>query len=630
MPGLCSICSNISFLDLPPFPPWIGWYHVPLHHLSELVPFVPRDEEDHDALKSGTRKAVSPGSLGLPYHQSLEALQEAAKTCDVCSLVEESVLRVKGLVEGAFKDARFAYYDKSGGPKYEFGITKRRDGEDGLLVWSMAKDNDECYLMGAIGYCVDDGTLNEQFTIMECPRKPDYIPENPLKNHFRGRPVLEDPADPVSLARLRRWLTDCSSKHSKCNLQTAPLPLRLLDIADSSLPSSQIRLVEPPPGTEGHYASLSHCWGHSPQFTTTRSTLEARKTGIDLSHLPKTFQDAVIVIRELGLRYIWIDSLCICQDDNADWERESAKMASTYAGAHITVAASRAASDITGFLTPRVARRHVVLPVTLKQGNDTIRGEIQLFNIHLAHAAGGLNYVLQEKETLSTRAWALQERYLAPRTLHFGEGQTSYECQECFKTEDGYLDTSKYFDIARKTERQDDEEKSRYHRMATEWYEMVFQYSRRNMSRESDKLPAMSGLARLWQQLLGEEYVAGLWKGDLIEGIAFQCFGGTHRRPEQWRAPSWSWASVDGILSVTHLGGWTDLAVVKDVRVNVKGENPYGEVSDAVLDIECILERAWVSKDKEQDEDKIPHTRHMLNPTEKRSKRGRPTYFRWR
>lgn len=122
--------------------------------------------------------------------------------------------------------------------------------------------------------------------------------------------MLEDPGDPVSLNRLRTWLKGCQSNHSKCNFEPTPLPSRVLDLADPALSQTQIRLVEPALETTGHYAALSHCWGVSRQFTTTKATLEARKSGIDVPTLPKTFQDAVTVTRELGVRYLWLDSLC--------------------------------------------------------------------------------------------------------------------------------------------------------------------------------------------------------------------------------------------------------------------------------------------------------------------------------
>jgi hypothetical protein len=147
MPSLCSLCSQISFLDLPPFPDWLGGYHVPLGADSELVPFLPDD----------TDVTISANNLGNSHHPSLPALQEAAVSCEICALIEQSVDRVRKLLDEAQNNKHFAYYDKSGGPAYEFFMSRRRKGEDGLLIWSMSKNNNEAFLLGAIGFCVDDG-----------------------------------------------------------------------------------------------------------------------------------------------------------------------------------------------------------------------------------------------------------------------------------------------------------------------------------------------------------------------------------------------------------------------------------------------------------------------------------------
>jgi hypothetical protein len=153
MPSLCSLCSQISFLDLPPFPDWLGGYHVPHSPDSELLPFLPKHIDDD------LSRRVVPGSLGLPHHPSLANLQEAAASCDVCKLIEQSVGRVRKILEEVQNDKQYVYYNKSGPPLYEFFMSKRRENEDGLLVWSRAEKNHETYLLGAIGFCVDDGII---------------------------------------------------------------------------------------------------------------------------------------------------------------------------------------------------------------------------------------------------------------------------------------------------------------------------------------------------------------------------------------------------------------------------------------------------------------------------------------
>ncbi|KAJ4299158.1 hypothetical protein N0V90_004402 [Kalmusia sp. IMI 367209] len=145
-----------------------------------------------------------------------------------------------------------------------------------------------------------------------------------------------NPLSPSSLQTVRSWLSICTSKHSQCG-QGIPkrLPTRILDIS-----SSTIRLHDSQAGT-ARYACLSHCWGPgggSKLLKATRDTLQGLHVEIPWDRLPRTFQDAIVFARELGLSYIWIDSLCIVQDDPDDWQREAARMASIYQNAFLTLA----------------------------------------------------------------------------------------------------------------------------------------------------------------------------------------------------------------------------------------------------------------------------------------------------
>ena len=119
-----------------------------------------------------------------------------------------------------------------------------------------------------------------------------------------------------------------------------------------SLDHTQIKLIEPN-GTTGYYTALSHCWGSEQNFTTTHSTLNERRNSIQYHDLPKTFRDALKVTKAIGLRYLWIESLCIIPDNQQDWEKELAKMGNVYSNAYLIIVGARAASDIERFLSDR-------------------------------------------------------------------------------------------------------------------------------------------------------------------------------------------------------------------------------------------------------------------------------------
>ncbi|KAF2811222.1 heterokaryon incompatibility, partial [Mytilinidion resinicola] len=102
-----------------------------------------------------------------------------------------------------------------------------------------------------------------------------------------------------------------------------------------------------------NYVALSHYWGNTHTFITTSTNLAKTYEGIPWLELPKTFQDAVIINRRLGIRYLWIDSLCILQDSESDWHFESARMGEIYTNSYITSAASLAPNGGTGIFHSR-------------------------------------------------------------------------------------------------------------------------------------------------------------------------------------------------------------------------------------------------------------------------------------
>jgi hypothetical protein len=164
------------------------------------------------------------------------------------------------------------------------------------------------------------------------------------------------------------------------------LPTRLLDL--SCLPKGNdfrglpgdprellrdtvFSLVETTPNSQGQYIALSYCWGKTLPFTTITSNLERHKGkgGIKYAQLPKTLQDAVFLVRYLGIQYLWVDCLCILQDDNADWEREASRMAGVYSNAYLTIAATRASHCGEGFLYARKTEERRIIPFADMEGS---------------------------------------------------------------------------------------------------------------------------------------------------------------------------------------------------------------------------------------------------------------------
>src|ERR1700753_3445839 len=142
---------------------------------------------------------------------------------------------------------------------------------------------------------------------------------------------------PIGMRRIKKWIDSCNINH-QCVPRSSFLPTRLLDLGQD-LNSQLVKLVDKQ-GITGPYVALSHCWGKSHRITNTTQTVEILRSGISLSDLPLTFKDAVRITKSLSIRYLWIDSLCIRQYDDFDWEHEASLMGSVYTNSFLTIAPS--------------------------------------------------------------------------------------------------------------------------------------------------------------------------------------------------------------------------------------------------------------------------------------------------
>jgi hypothetical protein len=372
------------------------------------------------------------------------------------------------------------------------------------------------------------------------------------------------------------------SHHSACgNNEDRSLPTRLLDLR-SFENAGIIKLVETE-GSQGRYAALSHCWGALPQITTTRDTLSARMQSIPISELSKTFYESVIVAQALSIDYLWIDSLCIIQGDTDDWAKEASKMVTVYQNALITIAATASNSGTQGLF--RNSHDHDFKGYT--RDRETLYLLFREHNIHLQDMGMGF-YDNNDRLALplTNRAWTLQERLLSPRVLHFTPNEIFFECLQNVRCE-----------CRRKRKISKTIPKAYIHSSSTRadppvnhsfvWASLVYTYSRLEMTYPSDKLVAIGGLAKKFAHP-GNRYLAGLWSKSLINDLVWCNNGGDLYPRTDWRAPSWSWASVEGSIWTGMVKGTTVLkyihhAEVLDCRVIPKGIDEYGELTSGTL-----------------------------------------------
>ncbi|KAH6662180.1 heterokaryon incompatibility protein-domain-containing protein [Halenospora varia] len=362
-----------------------------------------------------------------------------------------------------------------------------------------------------------------------------------------------------------RWLDDCKVNHPRCQPSGPPssLPSRLIDIGCSN---SNINLIEITKTTNVEYLSLSHCWGKRQIITTTHATLNERKRNIRWGLLSKTFQDSITTTRRLGYQYIWIDSLCIIQDDKADWEIESAKMADIYENSVLTLSANTAEDGDGGCFANRYQLE-----------KDGTRYEVESTELKYDNVDGRPLSVF--KMPLFDRAWTFQERMLARRVLHFNNRELVWECDTMKKiltTE--YAKSSTWSKMPLQQQQID------------QWRSLALKYGGKALTYGSDKLPALSGVAKRAKIQGKGKYLAGIWEVELPEGLIWDLCTPLSSRAAvdpniqraTYRAPTWSWASIEGSAYVVHEEGvdYKYHTKVLEADCTPKGLDPTGEVMD--------------------------------------------------
>jgi len=293
---------------------------------------------------------------------------------------------------------------------------------------------------------------------------------------------------------------------------------------------------------------------------------------IPVERLPKTFKDAIKIAQRLGLDYLWIDSLCIIQNSDDDWQKESALMGSVYSGSTINIAASSSRDSSQGcFLKPPNFSGGLRARVThsgQQRVQDFRSPEVYNLSTFATH--------------LGSRGWALQEKMLPPRTIHFSDRGAFWECRTTIASE--YLpDGFPSLNVSPLVRREGKFEEL--------WPQIVQLYSATNLTFGKDKLPALSGIARHGYNETGDQYLAGLWRAQLEEQLCWSRDGSksTTKRPP-WRAPTWSWASVDGRVSWDAHGEEyleNKYAHVLDASTTKYGHDPFGQVTSGVIRLAC-------------------------------------------
>ncbi|KAI1382814.1 HET-domain-containing protein [Hypoxylon trugodes] len=407
------------------------------------------------------------------------------------------------------------------------------------------------------------------------------------------------------------WIRMCSQFHDRCKLKAgnnAYKPTRLLEINyskdsySSELPT--FRLVNGEDCPQGSsYATLSYRWGDKPLERTIR-LLKHTFTWLEMPNtinfnLPKTIQDAMYITHRLGIQYLWIDRLCIYQDSMEDWHREAGTVQDVYRNASFCISALSAEDDEGGCFFDRDPSLVAPTPIRLHGERRSYRAELE----DMAWSTAFHN------EPLLQRGWVLQERLMSPRTIYFGRKQVYWECAECHACETHPRGFGKFAPSDEPRKKQDDADfwlwkqliaipalphttTDPQARILANWSATMSLYSNTKLTVSADKLVAVSGLAKDVRRALKDvnlgrhRYLAGLWEEVLMQTLVWYVrVGSPAHRPTRHRAPSWSWASLDGHLIIpdTFLEDTTELSTLLSADMEFLSKDDTREVKSATL-----------------------------------------------
>lgn len=572
-------------------------------------------------LSDGKEVSYLPNSFG--HHRSWESLHASIATeCWICSRIPK---------QSPFAISPLSWqYSRSGyGEIYTQNLRLHdyvttisitvpdSDGCAKVRVYYVQGDDCDEQALKLVFTMIQVSGRNVQSTISDCMAAKACRKLEP--NVLNSKPdEAESTGSPRSLSTGREWIGNCLKNHKRCNYNADKdpwYPTRLIDLGGPAESSELVHLIVTNEcSIHGPYATLSHCWGRNVFTKLMKATLHELRSGICLENLPKTFKEAILVCRALQIRYIWIDSLCIMQDkdDLRDWTIESSLMHNVYTRSHLNISAANAQDGTYGLFRDRSASvlEQTKIKATLVDADGVLDSRYYAIEdpVYWYHHFG--------ESHIHTRGWVFQERLMAPRVLHFAKEQLAWECQEssaCEKYPDdipllfmkraNFKSRFAYEVYIRRTERYgfDADAADFIYKL---WNSLITDYSLTKLTQPSDKLMALSGLAKSLGIVTEDEYIAGLWRRNLEQQLLWYAFDGRYdetTRSQEYRAPSWSWASMNALIMMNLHPVKSSQVKAHITRVDVVhvSDDPTGQIRDASIDVEGELRPMSIRQDPE-------------------------------
>ena len=409
-----------------------------------------------------------------------------------------------------------------------------------------------------------------------------------------------------SLQIVNTWLRECTTDHANCSAwMPRSLPARVLDLGSAGeVERVQLYVTK---REAAIYACLSHSWGKRPAtLVMTQERLEAFRNEIPWEELETetTYIEAIEYCRRLHIRYLWIDSLCIIQNEKNDWLQESVQMATYFGGCAVCLAAT-SASDHSGGCSVK-AQKSLKFAGT---GGDNL--PYCVFAREVIPHPTYLSWA-DHNFPLFKRAWIFQERRLAPRVLHFGPKELFFECESANRCQCGLMNGTAVGSVNSPSDQTNRPSFDNLGAVSQYWHSMISAYSRLDITFAADRLTAFSGMAKSLRDRTSPvplgQYYAGLWAKTFVPDLLWRVNepGKSRRqqRPGTYVAPTWSWASVTEQVEFPDNSYARDVVEILDVQTTPLGKDETGQLSHGRLTLRgTIMRTSWASRGRVGDPD---------------------------
>ncbi|KAK4133944.1 HET-domain-containing protein [Trichocladium antarcticum] len=538
--------SLTTIATTPPTPPCPTCTHLLL-----VLPNPPPHPRDNSTTIPLEPFQITDAFPAFPALQASASASAAGKTgCAFCGLLRRAIL---------------AAWGSAAQPMRECGATVLREDEDGYAPLLAAAWDGRVRIhrarLGCVGGVVErlavqfgpatgpvdgeGGALVGEVATGLCFRVFGSVDvESPLAVPRRRLPSVNALGE-RNIALIRGWTLDCKANHANaCQVNTPWTPTRLLAV-------EPLRLVETADGgmqmqDDQRYAALSYARGSDLSdlgVQTSAENVEERKEAVDLADLPRAFRDAVAVCQALGIGHLWIDALCVLDDDE-DRDREAAMMHKVFGQAEITIAATSAASPRSGFL-----HRNMSAIPAVKIGDENR----YMILAPLQRETDGTHAADVGSSPWNQDAWALAEHQLSARVIHFARNKIYYECRRALRSEENDTEPAapRPSSFWPRVERDAAGEQYRPY-LYEQWRTLLRHYTARQLSRQTDRRLPLRGVAAQMAADIDDAYLetGALWNRDLADQLLWRVIQPGPRtvpRPQErnadarGKAPTWSW-----------------------------------------------------------------------------------------